>query len=106
MTEETSGKKKLIDELDETAISLLRRVRGESDLDKGSVELLVEQVKGFDSVVKWADVRQKVNPEETKQGSKFDDIRDTFHGSKNGSGGGRGRSAAPADESDDAASLR
>ena len=74
------AEKSLLEEIDETARALLAKVRQDDKVEK--TELFIEQVKGFEAVVKWASVRQIIAPPPPpeKKESKFERTKRSFNG--------------------------
>lgn len=67
-----SQKRDLFDAIDDTAVKLLQKINGDHNLpDK---DIFVEQVKAFDAVVKWSQVRNSIAPKEATE-NKFAGIK-------------------------------
>ena len=70
----------LLVQIDATARTLLRKIGGDGNLTKQQSEILTEQVKAFDVVVKWAQVRKDLLPREEPRATKFASMKGQFHG--------------------------
>jgi hypothetical protein len=79
----------LIQSLDASAKALLERAQnGDMNGENKILPTIGEQVRVFESIAKWAELRLKLNPPQRKEG-KFDAIRKQFSG--NGATGRKGR---------------
>lgn len=95
----------LLAEIDNTAITLLSKIKGGDSVSSGAAdpqidrELLMEQVKAFAEVVKWAQIRSElINANTPKKDTKLDGLKSRFGGSA--SGGRRGRPPKPSEDGD------
>lgn len=83
----------IISAIDKTALSLLRKIDGDSSLTPDQATIFTEQVRAFGEIVKWAQARQLLLPkDETPKDSKFVGIKSDFHAAsakdRNRRGGG------------------
>jgi hypothetical protein len=82
-------KDNLLQSLDESAKALLDRAQnGDIQGESKVLPTIGEQVRVFESVAKWAELRLKLSPPKPKR-SKFDTIREQF---ANGAAGRKARS--------------
>jgi hypothetical protein len=77
---------KLHDAIDETATALLAQAQQSATLDADGkpvdCTLFIEQVRAFDAVVKWAEVRHKLKPPTPpeREPSQLERIKQQFNG--------------------------
>lgn len=97
----------LIAQIDSTARTLLRRIEGGVNMKADESAILSEQVKAFDAIVKWANVRKDLLPKDEKpKDTKFAGIKSAFRsGATPRNRGGPGGSAAGKDSAVSAASA-
>lgn len=85
----------LIVAIDETAIKLLRKASGDAKLSGDESALFMEQVKGFEAVVRWASLRGPLLPKgDAPKETKFAGIKRTFNSVGGKAKRGRGSGAA------------
>jgi Zonular occludens toxin (Zot) len=105
-------KEALVEAIDSTAFTLLRKIGGDATMTTQESAILTEQVKAFGEIVKWAQARPGLIPkEEVKTDAKFAKMKDDFHAAS--SRAPRGRRAtdsspieiSPADATEPASNL-
>ena len=89
---------KVFSALDQEAISLLGKLDGEDRDRDGNLIPSVsisDQVKAFEAVVAYAALRAKVEPPKKLEASRFDTLKQQFHGTDGGTPA-RGRASGKA----------
>ena len=83
----------LFDALDTAAIEMLKMLGEEEPDSEGTSLEPAERVKVFSAVVDYAKLRADKEPPKLNAGSKFNDLKDRFHGNETSNRTRRGRPA-------------
>ena len=92
-----SKKDSLVEAIDKTALGLLQKISGDSTMTTQDSAILVEQVKAFGEIVKWAQARPSLIPKDNQADAKFAKLKDDFHGVNRTPRGRRAADPAPAE---------
>jgi hypothetical protein len=92
-----SKKDSLVEAIDATALGLLQKISGDSTMTTQDSAILVEQVKAFGEIVKWAQVRPSLIPKDNQADAKFAKLKDDFHGVNRTPRGRRAAGPPPAE---------
>jgi len=100
-----SKKEELVTALDDAAFRLLRKVGKDGTVSAQDSAILVEEVKAFGEVVKYAEIRVGLIPKDNKADAKFVGIKETFHGINRTPRGRRAASPPPAESGPTSAAI-
>ena len=92
-----SKKDELVEAIDKTALGLLQKISGDSTMTTQDSAILVEQVKAFGEIVKWAQARPSLMPKDNQADMKFAKLKDDFHGVSRTPRGRRAAGSPPAE---------
>jgi hypothetical protein len=94
-----SKKDSLVEAIDRTALGLLQKISGDNTMTTQDSAILVEQVKAFGEIVKWAQARPSLIPKDNQADAKFAKLKDDFHGVNRTPRGRRAADPPPAESS-------
>ena len=100
-----SKKDALVEAIDKAALGLLQKISGDSSMEAQDSAILVEQVKAFGEIVKWAQARPSLIPKDDKAAEKFVKLKDDFHGVNRTPRGRRAADPSPAESRSSSAAI-